>query len=73
MEWLGFLDGLKSFIGGAVLVGGGVAGMVFGVIDPGTAAMLIGNGFGVWGIAGKIEKVGKTMKEGNNNEDKVAK
>jgi len=61
MNLLNFLDGAKTFIGGLVLVGGGIAGMVFGVIDPATGAMLIGNGFGLWGIGGKAEKLLKEM------------
>lgn len=60
---LDFLDGAKTFIGGLVLVGGGAAGMVFGVVDPATGAMLIGNGFAVWGIGGKAEKLIKAMNE----------
>jgi hypothetical protein len=52
-----FLRGMKTIIGGAVLVGGGAAGMVFGVVDPYTGIMLIGNGFAVWGIGAKLERL----------------
>lgn len=62
---LDFLSGAKTFIGGAVLVGGGTAGMLFGVIGPGTAVMLIGNGFAVWGVGGKLEKLIATQKPVN--------
>lgn len=59
---LNFLDGTKTFIGGLVLVGGGVAGTVFGVVDPVTGITLVGNGFAVWGIGGKLEKLVQTEK-----------
>jgi len=59
---LEFLDGAKTLIGGAVLVGGGAAGMALGVVDPVTGITLVGNGFAVWGIGGKIEKLIKAEK-----------
>jgi hypothetical protein len=57
-----FLDGAKTFIGGAVLVGGGIVGVAFGVVDPITGVMMVGNGFAVWGIGGKIEKLIQAQK-----------
>jgi hypothetical protein len=54
---LDFLSGAKTFIGGAVLVGGGLAGMLLGVVDPVSGITLIGNGFAVWGIGGKLERL----------------
>lgn len=59
---LDFLDGAKTFIGGAVLVGGGAAGMAFGLVDPVTGITLIGNGFAVWGIGRKLEKLIESKK-----------
>jgi hypothetical protein len=60
---LDFLSGMKTFIGGLVLVGGGAAGMAFGVVDPATAVLLIGNGFGVWGIGNKIERMAQAFEQ----------
>ena len=57
-----FLRGFKTVIGGSVLVGGGIAGMVFGVIDPVTGAMMVGNGFAVWGIGAKLERLIESQK-----------
>ena len=57
-----WLDGFKTVIGGSILVGGGIAGMVFGVIDPVTGAMMVGNGFAVWGIGQKLEKIIRQQK-----------
>lgn len=59
---LEFWSGAKTFIGGAILVGGGGAGMAFGVIDPLTGIQMIGAGFAVWGIGHKIEKLMKSEK-----------
>jgi len=74
MDLLNFFNGFKTFIGGLILVGGGVAGMAFGVVDPATGAMLVGNGFGLWGIGGKIEKAAQTLAEGQvNAEPKIKK
>lgn len=61
MDALDFLDGMKTFIGGLILVAGGAAGMGFGLIDPATGVTLIGNGFAVWGIGGKVEKLAKSL------------
>lgn len=60
---LEFLDGAKTFLSGAVLIGAGVAGMVFGVVDPSTGIMLVGNGLGVWGLGHKLEKLTTAVKE----------
>jgi len=59
---LDFLDGAKTFIAGAVLVGGGAAGMAFGIIDPVSGITLVGNGFAVWGIGAKLEKLVRQQK-----------
>ena len=59
---LEFLDGAKTFIGGAILVGGGGAGMAFGIIAPVTGVQMVGAGFAIWGIGHKIEKLMKTDK-----------
>lgn len=63
MNWLDFGKGFKTFAGGLVLIGGGAAGMVFGVIDPGTGVMLIGNGLGLWGIGGKAQNIADTIEK----------
>ncbi len=63
MDVLNFMSGAKTFLGGLVLVAGGIAGMVFGVVDPGTGAMLIGNGVGLWGIGGKMQKMVDAAKD----------
>lgn len=57
MDWLGFAKGFKTFAGGAVLIGGGAAGMFFGVVDAGTAIGLIGTGLSVWGLGGKAQDI----------------
>lgn len=54
---LDFLTGAKTFIGGVVLVGGGVAGMAFGLIDPITGVQMVGAGFGLWGIGSKLDRM----------------
>ena len=54
---LDFWNGSKTFIGGAILVGGGVAGILLGFIDPVTGVTMVGNGFGIWGIGSKIERL----------------
>lgn len=63
MDPLNFFSGAKTFLAGLGLVGAGVAGMAFGVIDPGTGAMLVGNGFAVWGIGHKLERMVTATKE----------
>jgi len=57
MNMLDFLNGSKTFIGGAALVGGGAAGMAMGFIDPITGVTMIGNGFAVWGVGSKLERI----------------
>lgn len=63
MNWLNFAKGLKTFIGGAVLVGGGAAGLAFGLVDPMTGVMMIGSGFSVWGIGGKAQDISKQIED----------
>ena len=55
MNCLNFAKGFKTFIGGAVLVAGGAAGIAFGLIDPMTGVGMIGTGFSVWGLGGKAQ------------------
>ncbi len=62
-----FLDGAKTFLGGLVLIGGGIAGMVFGVIDPVTGVGFVGSGLSVWGIGHKLEKLTQAQKDVNFN------
>lgn len=57
-----FLTGMKTFIGGAIFVGGGAAGMAFGVVDPLTGIQMIGAGFAVWGIGAKLERLIQAQK-----------
>lgn len=63
MDPLNFFSGAKTFLAGLGLIGAGVAGMAFGVIDPGTGSMLVGNGFAVWGIGHKLERMITATKE----------
>jgi len=63
-DWLNFFDGAKTFLGGLVLVGGGIAGVAFGLIDPMTGITLAGTGLSVWGLGGKANKIVKAINAG---------
>ena len=63
MDALNFMNGMKTFIGGLVLIGGGAAGMYFGVVDPMTGVTMIGSGFTAWGIGSKLDKVVQASKQ----------
>lgn len=57
---LDFLSGGKTFLGGLVLIGGGVALIaLLGQTELGIT--LIGNGISVWGIGHKIEKLTEAL------------
>ena len=62
-DMLNFLNGMKTFVGGAILIGGGAAGMYFGVVDPVTGVTMIGSGFTAWGIGSKLEKIVQSSKQ----------
>jgi hypothetical protein len=73
MNWLNFAKGFKTFIGGAVLVAGGAAGIAFGFVDPMTGVGMIGTGFSVWGIGGKAQDIAQQVERWADAKEKEIK